>query len=108
MTDLKPTLPFYERIFAIGVVGFFTLLIGLNLWLSESEPVIEVGSPFFVKKMLIEVNVEGKVRKPGIYQVKKGTTVGQVLEMAGLADDAKMGRTNLDSKITRRRKIIIR
>lgn len=69
---------------------------------------IETERPHFVKKHLIEVSVEGNVSKPGVYQVKKGTTVREVLDMAELTENAKTGRIKLDSKITRRRKIIIR
>lgn len=108
MTTTEPALPFYERIFAIGVVGFFTLLIGLNLWLSETEPVIDSDHPHFLKKHLIEINVEGNVRNPGVYQVKKGTSVREVLEMAQPTENAKLERIKQDSKVTRRRKIIVK
>lgn len=104
----KPTLPIYERAFALGVVGFFAWMIFLNYWLYEKEPTIEKGEPIYVQNPLIEVTIEGKVLKPGVYQVKRGTLVREVLDLAVPAEDANTGRMNLDSKILRRRKIKIR
>jgi len=84
------------------------LMISLNFWFSEKEIIVDRKNPHEVQNPLIEIVVEGKVRNPGTYQVKKGTTVGEVIEMAEPREEAKISRIKLDSKITRRRKIKIR
>ena len=108
LTVEEPALPFHEKLFALAVVGFFILLMGLNLWVSDYEPILNVSHPHQVQNLLIEVTVEGNVVYPGIYQVKKGTTVGEVLKKAVLTEESRLGRLKLDGKITRRRKIVIR
>jgi len=108
LTTEEPALPGHERVFALVVVGFFLLMISLNFWFSEKEIIVDRKNPHEVQNPLIEIVVEGKVRNPGTYQVKKGTTVGEVIEMAEPREEAKVSRIKLDSKITRRRKITIR
>ena len=108
MTTEKPALPVHERVFALVVVGFFVLMISLNFWFSEKEIIVDRNQPHEVQNPLIEVVVEGKVRSPGTYQVKKGTTVGEVIKMAEPSEEAKISKVKVDSKITRRRKIKIR
>ena len=104
---VKPALPFHERLFALVVAGVFINIIFLNYWFSEQEVVIDKRHPHFTKSPFIEVIVEGRVKKPGTYQVKKGTLVGEVVNMAIPEEDANLKRVKLDSRITRRRKIKI-
>ena len=104
----QPALPFYERIFALGVAGLFVFVVVLNLWLDEGELTKELGKPVYLKDPHIEVTIEGKVENPGVYRVKKGESVKKVVEMAKPMADANLKRVKLDGKITRRRKITIR
>jgi hypothetical protein len=104
----KPSLPFYERLFALGVVGFFLFMIGLNSYLSDGGLPKETGEPRFISNPLIEVNIEGKVKRPGTYQVRKGSSLRELVELAEPDEDANLKRMKLDSPITRRRKLVIR
>jgi len=108
LTIEEPALPIHERVFALVVVGFFLLMISLNFWSLEKEIIVDRKNPYQVQNPLVEIVVEGKVNNPGTYQVKKGTTVGEVVEMAEPKEEAKVSKIKLDSKITRRRKITIR
>lgn len=103
----KTALPIYERVFALAVVGFFAFLMFLSYWLFEKEIEVEKGEPLYVQNPLIEVAVEGNVLKPGVYQVKKGTLVKDVVRQAIPGENASLGRIKPDSKIVRRRKIKI-
>ena len=103
----RPVLPFYERVFAMVVAGFFISIVFLNYWFSEREIIVDKQHPYFTQSPFIEVVVEGRVKKPGTYQVEKGALVRDVVEMASPEKDAKLNRIKLDSKITRRRKIKI-
>ncbi|CCB90374.1 putative uncharacterized protein [Waddlia chondrophila 2032/99] len=104
----KPALPFYERLFAIMIVGFFVFIIFLNYWFSERDVIVDKQHPQFIQNPFVEVVVEGKVKKPGTYRVKKGSLVREVVEMAEVEENANLDRIKLDSKLTRRRKINIR
>lgn len=108
MVSENSALPFYERLFALGVAGFFLSLIVFNLWMDEGELSKDLGKPIPIKDLYIEVTVEGKVEHPGVYRVKKGESVKKVVEMAKPMAGSNLKRVKLDGKITQRRKITIR
>lgn len=108
MAQKKSALPFHERLFALGTVGFFLFVIIFNIWTDEGKLPENVGTPVLLKNPFIEVTIEGKVEKPGVYQVKKGTHVEEVVLQAIPKADANLKRIKLDSQINRRRKITIR
>ncbi len=106
MVKQKPALPFHERLLALGLAGFFICLVVLNLMLDEGQ--LTPGVEHYPKNPLIEISVEGKVHKPGTYQVEKGTRVAQVILLSEPYEDANLKRLNLEAMITRRRKIVVR
>ncbi len=95
-----------ERIASLLIISIAALLILFNLISDDKTfPTLPKDEEKPVK--LIEVTVEGAVRNPGIYQVRHGTQVSEVLKKAMPKDFANLKRIKLDSKITRRRKIVI-
>lgn len=101
----KPKLPIYERLTASVIILFILFLAFLNLYLDDGKLPKTQDAIVIVTSPLIEITVEGAVKKPGKYQVKKGTLVQEVLKLADPFDTANLKRIKLDSKITRRRTI---
>lgn len=61
----------------------------------ESNTIVKVDS-----SNLIKVDVKGKVKKPGVYEVEKSCRVVDVIKKAGgLAKDADTSVTNLSKKV---------
>ena len=57
----------------------------------------------------IEVHIDGKVKNPGVYKIKKGTRVKDLIDEAGgLLDDAKTSNLNLARKLKDEEKITIK
>jgi hypothetical protein len=104
MDQPSPNLPFYERLAASLIISFLVFLVLFNLWADDPE-LPGTGTPYTPKPPLIEVVIQGAVQHPGTYQVKKGTTVQEALELARPLENANPGRIKLDSKILRRRVI---
>jgi SLBB domain len=105
----SPRLPFYERITACILFFFILFLVGLNLYLDEgqSSP-LSSAEPHYLVKPYIEVTVKGAVARPGVYQVARGTLVGEVIQMAHPLNSADLGTIKRDSIITRKRTINIK
>jgi hypothetical protein len=107
-SNSSPKLPLYERAAACILIIFILFLIALNFYLDEGQFPQPTGEPRYLVKPYIEVTVTGAVERPGIYQVRKGTLVEEVIHMARPLDKAKLDSIKLDSKIVRRRAIHIR
>lgn len=57
----------------------------------------------------IEVHIDGRVKNPGVYKIKKGTRLQDLIDEAGgLLDDAKMSNLNLARKLKDEEKIMIK
>lgn len=104
----KPALPFHEHFAAWMLICFIVFLTIMNLCFYDGQLPKNMAPPYNPTSALIEVNIEGAVKYPGLYQVKKGTFVSEVLELAQPLEEANLKRIKLDSKITRRRTIRIR
>ena len=104
----KEKLPNHERLVAVLIVAIFLSLSCLNIFSFENNEPIPVGELPLKKEPLIQVTITGAVREPGIYQVERGTTVREAIQMAGPFETAIFGRMRMDSKILRKRKIVVR
>jgi hypothetical protein len=106
--DQSPSLPNYERTAAcllVIAVVFFSLI---NIYLDEGEIPETTGETVYVVPPFVEISIKGAVAKPGVYQVKKGTLVQEVLQMADPLPTANLKKIKQDSKIIRRRTIDIK
>lgn len=57
----------------------------------------------------IEVHIDGRVKNPGVYKIKKGTRLQDLIDEAGgLLDDAKTSNLNLARKLKDEEKIMIK
>lgn len=57
----------------------------------------------------IEVHIDGRVKNPGVYKIKKGTRLQDLIDEAGgLLDDAKTSNLNLARKLKDEEKITIK
>lgn len=57
----------------------------------------------------IEVHIDGRVKNPGVYKIKNGTRLQDLIEEAGgLLDDAKTSNLNLARKLKDEEKITIK
>lgn len=107
--SMKPhKLPNHERIAALLVIAVFMSLSFWNIFSFERNTPLAIEELPRKGEPLVQVTITGAVQEPGVYQVKKGTAVSQVIEMARPLDTANLGRMRLDSKILRKRKIVIR
>lgn len=108
MNPMRQTkLPLHERIAACLIILFILFLTTLNLYFDEGElPPAEILPQTTIP--LVEVTIEGALEHPGVYRVKKGSTVQEAIALAKPLETANLRRIKLDSKITRRRKIIVR
>jgi len=103
-TQEKPSLPFHERFMAWLVISVLLFLIALNIIFDESTmPLTE--SEHQLVNPFVEIVVEGAVEFPGIYQVKKGVLIQEVLDLAKPLPEANLKRIKLDSPVNHRRVI---
>lgn len=113
MDDIHATkdlskLPLHERIAATLLMITVILFTAVNLYLDIGEmPEAEEDVRHLVPPF-IEVSISGAVARPGTYQVLKGSTVGEVLKLAEPLVTANLKNIKKDSKIVRRRKIVVR
>ena len=57
----------------------------------------------------IEVHIDGRVKNPGVYKIKNGTRLQDLIEEAGgLLDDANTSNQNLARKLKDEEKIVIK
>lgn len=69
--------------------------------LVKKEPVgALVTEPAMVEDINIKVDIKGAVKVPGVYEIKKGSRVDELIKLAGGATiDAELGATNLSTKL---------
>lgn len=88
-----------ERIFAVLALGFALLFVGTVWWVNrpqEKAPVVLV------------VQIEGGVYRPGVYRVPEGTRVYELIERAGGAKEgADLSGLNLAAPLYDGQKITI-
>lgn len=82
---------------ALGLFGLFVLGLWMHFYrLTPLEPL----------ERTLQVHLEGEVHKPGLYELKEGQRLAELLEKAGgLTDDAQ--EVNLAKKLVDGEKIVI-
>lgn len=108
MKQERPKLQLYERLIALFLLCFIASIIVKNLLISDSPTSVITGTPFYINSPLVEVKIQGDVRNPGVYQVKKGTLVRNAIKLARPNSSANLDKMNLENEITRRRTITIK
>lgn len=75
---------------------------------NENKNEISDGSDDF-NNSEIEVHIDGRVKNPGVYKIKNGTRLQDLIEEAGgLLDDANTSNLNLARKLKDEEKIVIK
>lgn len=101
----KPALRVHEWLAVMLIIGLLGFLTAIS-WLNQKYPsAVETGTPHFIAAQEIEINLQGAVEHPGRRLVKKGTTVREALDQAGLNPDADLRRLKLDAKVRRNQNI---
>lgn len=59
-------------------------------------------------KPLVLLSITGEVRDSGLYNVEKGKTLREALEMAGLPESADLSKIDLGERVEGPRKLIIK
>jgi hypothetical protein len=57
---------------------------------------------------LVVVSVKGAVAKPGLYHFKESATLAEVLEAAEVEKDADLTKFDLNSRVKRGQKLLVR
>lgn len=103
-TDLRSR----EWIAVFILAGSFLFLSKNGLQAPQGRwPVVE-GSPIEKPVALIVVNVKGAVTHPGLYHFKEGTKMSEVLEAAGIEEDADLSKLDLNQEVKKGQKLTIR
>lgn len=66
-------------------------------WLTDQP--VKYDTPHYLDDGKISVRVEGAVKSPGIYIVRKGSTVKDLIDIAKTADNADLNRMVLEKKV---------
>ncbi len=91
----------------IGIAVILILVI-LKLFLPQEETFITEKTTEEEKENYIYVHIDGAVQNPGIKEVKEGTRVFELLELAGgELEEADVSRLNLASVLKDEQKIIV-
>lgn len=92
----------YEWFIVLLFVGTITL-ISLYSWVnSERESKKEYGDSVWLESSLITIKIDGAVRFPGDYQVRRGSKLEEVLSQASPLEEADLSQLK-KKKITRSR-----
>src|SRR5437868_1644374 len=92
----KPALHIHEWLAVVMIIGLLGFLTAIS-WVNQKYPTsLQTGTPRFIVAQEIEINVQGAVEHPGRRVVKKGTTVREALEEAGMMSDADLRKIKLD------------
>lgn len=93
------------------IVSIFCLIL-LSLtfygWINRDQeylPEYEPGT--YSVTSLITVAIEGEVVTPGVYQVKRGTKIKDVIEMAVLKENGDISSIKVNTKVRSKQKIKI-
>lgn len=97
----NPGLYVYEWLAVVSIIAFAIVL----TWLSHRQPALphpdQLGEPQYLVHPRFEIKIEGAVAKPGVYQVAKGQTLKELLEMAEVLPEASLKGLKLNSKLRR-------
>ncbi len=89
----------------MATLDLYEMLLNGN---NRTDQQLLTGDVIFVPVAAIQVAVTGMVKRPGIYEVKPGTKVLDVLTLAGgLSSNAFKGRVRLDRVESHKRKVVL-
>ena len=103
----EPRLYPYEWAIVLLFCGSVSLLAAYSYVMAEYETPVELGEAGWVKSSLLTLSIAGAVSQPGDYQIERGSTVREALEMASPLAEADLSRINLDKKIIRKQRIYV-
>ena len=95
-------------------VIIFLIVLNKDIFLTQNKmttqeyPLIETRATTTSAEPIIYVEIKGEVQYPGVYQVTKGTRIGDVIELAGgFTEDANQEAISLVDKVEDEMVIII-
>jgi polysaccharide export outer membrane protein len=89
----------------VATLDLYDMLLSGN---NRTDQQLLAGDVIFVPVAPIQVAVTGMIKRPGIYEVKSGTKVLDVLGLAGgLSSNAFKGRVRLDRVENHKRKVVL-
>lgn len=95
-------------------VAVFILLAGFivlskNAWQAPATRWPTFNGDLIEKPViLIAVRIQGAVKNPGIFNVKEGTKIKEVLDLSVLDEDADLSRIDLEKPVHKGQKLTIR
>lgn len=89
------------------LVFLFLFATVLNIYRDEGQLQIP-ADPHYLVSPTIAVIIKGAVRNPGVYQVAKGSTLLDAIEMAEPLQNANLKTFKAGSKINRKRTITVK
>lgn len=92
-------LPVHEWMAIVVIIG---LLLGLSIVSLFSEPSANLTSetpPHFIIEQEIEVVVQGAVQNPGVYKLKRGALLKDVIVQAIPLPDADLNKLKANKKV---------
>lgn len=103
MTGGQKTLLFW----LVSILCFSSPFIFFSLF-HEKNVIIEIDSNFNQTSPFITIHVSGAVRNPGVYQIKPGTKIHEVLASLELWPNAELSHLNLAKTLRDGQKIKIK
>jgi hypothetical protein len=89
----------------LGCLALLTLFTILGRYESASE--IAVGPGIYLKPQYMDVHIEGAVKKPGVYRVKAGALMKDVVAIAEPTQEADLKRFRERTKVSQGQNIVV-
>lgn len=97
-----------EWVAVFFLIGGFLFLSKHGLQAPDGRWPTVNGEPIEKPVALVVVSVKGAVAKPGLYHFKESTTLAEVLEAAEVEKDADLTKFDLNSRVKRGQKLLVR
>lgn len=107
LNDTPKRLPTHEWFAIVIIIGLLFTLTLITMF-SNNNSDVALGIPHHVVDQEIVVFIEGAVEKPGPYQVRRGTLVQDVVELAKPLPDANLKALKLERKVRKNQVIKVK
>src|SRR6476469_2117973 len=93
----NPYLLVHEWLALAVILGSLALLTLISFRSTSYE--VDHDHPYLISDPYMEVSLEGACKQPGRVRVKKGSTLGEILQQHPLLPEANLKKMNLNAKI---------
>lgn len=101
-----PKLPFHEWLI-ITLFIIVLLLLGIITLFWNNQKLPQISKIHELDIQTIQVCVRGAVKKPGTYELKKGSLLGGLLELAELTSEAELSKMQMNAKLRDGQKVTV-